>query len=59
MLSLAVFWLALPPVFAIGALTLARDARDRRPFRGEAVAVAGAVLAALSMVAAFAITAVS
>jgi uncharacterized membrane-anchored protein len=33
--SLVVFWLALPPVFAVGALVLARDARDRRPFRGE------------------------
>ena len=58
-LSLAVFWLALPPVFAVGALALARDARDRRPFRGEALAITGAVLAALATVAAFAITAVS
>ena len=57
-LSLAVFWLALPPVFAIGALTLARDARDRRPFRGEAIAAAGAVLAALGTVAAFAVAAI-
>jgi hypothetical protein len=58
-LSLAVFWLALSPVFSVAALVLARDARDRRPFRGEALAVAGAVLAALGTVAAFAITAVS
>ena len=33
--SVVVFWLALPPVFAVAALVLARDARDRRPFRGE------------------------
>jgi hypothetical protein len=52
--SLVVFWLALPPVFAVGALVLARDARDRRPFRGESLAVIGAALAALSAVAAFA-----
>ena len=58
-LSLAVFWLALPPVFAVAALALARDARDRRPFRSEALAVTGAVLAALATVAAFAITAIS
>jgi hypothetical protein len=51
--SLVVFWLALPPVFGVAALTLARDARDRRPFRGEAIAVAGAVVAALGTVAAF------
>ena len=56
--SLAVFWLALPPVFAVAALALARDARDRRPFRGEALAVTGAVLAVLGMVAAFAVTAI-
>jgi hypothetical protein len=53
-----VFWLALPPVFGIAALTLARDARDRRPFRGEAIAVGGAVLAALGTVAAFAACAI-
>ena len=58
-LSLAVFWLALPPVFGVAALVLARDARDRRPFRGEAIAVTGAILAALGMVAAFAVTAIS
>jgi hypothetical protein len=58
-MSLAVFWLALPPVFGVAALTLARDARDRRPFRGEAIAVAGAIVAALGTVAAFVITAVS
>jgi len=58
-LSLAIFWLALSPVFAVGALALARDARDRRPFRGEALAIAGAVLAALATVAAFVLTAVS
>jgi hypothetical protein len=58
-LSLAVFWLALPPVFAVAALALARDARDRRPFRGEAIAMTGAVLAALGLVAAFAVTAIS
>jgi hypothetical protein len=57
-LSLAVFWLALPPVIGVAALVLARDARDRRPFRGEAIAVTGAVLAALGMVAAFAVTAI-
>ena len=57
--SLVVFWLALPPVFGVAALVLARDARDRRPFRGEAVAVIGAVLGALGMVAALAIAAIS
>jgi hypothetical protein len=56
-LSLGVFWLALPPVFAVAALALARDARDRRPFRGQAPAAIGAVLAVLATVAAFAITA--
>jgi heme/copper-type cytochrome/quinol oxidase subunit 2 len=54
--SVAVFWLALPPVFAVAALTLARDARDRRPFRGETLAVIGAVLAALGTLAAFVIS---
>ena len=58
-LSLAVFWLALPPVFGVAALALARDARDRRPFRGEVIAAIGAVLAALGTVAAFAVTAIS
>ncbi len=58
-LSLAVYWLALPPVFAVAALALARDARERRPFGGEALAPIGAVLAGLATVAAFAITAVS
>ena len=53
--SLVVFWLALPPVFAVGALVLARDARDRRPFRGESLAVIGAALAALAAIAAFAV----
>lgn len=56
--SLVVFWLALPPVFGVAALTLARDARDRRPFRGEAVAGIGAVLAVLGTVAAFAVSAI-
>jgi CHASE2 domain-containing sensor protein len=55
--SLVVFWLALPPVFGVAALVLALDARDRRPFRGEAVAVIGAVVGALGMVAAFAVAA--
>ena len=57
--SLVVFWLALPPVFAVGALVLARDARDRRPFRGESVALIGAVLAGLGTLTAFAITVIS
>jgi hypothetical protein len=57
-LSLGVFWLALTPVFGVAALVLARDARDRRPFRGEAIAVTGAILAALGTVAAFALTAI-
>ena len=57
--SLVVFWLALPPVFGVAALTLVRDARDRRPFRGESVAVIGAVLAVLGTVAAFAVSAVA
>jgi hypothetical protein len=56
--SLVVFWLALPPVFGVAALTLARDARDRRPFRGEAIAAIGAVLAVLGTVAAFAVSAI-
>ena len=58
-LSVVVFWLALPPVFGVAALMLARDARDRRPFRGEALAITGAVLAILGTVAAFAIAALS
>jgi hypothetical protein len=58
-LSVVVFWLALPPVFGVAALTLARDARDRRPFRGEAIAVIGAVLATLGTVATFVIAALS
>jgi hypothetical protein len=57
--SFAVFWLALPPVFAVGALVLARDARDRRPFRGEGLALTGAVLAGLGTVAAFAMAVIS
>ena len=57
-LSVGAFWLAVPPVFGVAALVLARDARDRRPFRGEAVAVTGAVLATLGTVAAFALTAI-
>ena len=57
--SLVVFWLAVPPVFGVAALMLARDARDRRPFRGEAAAITGAVLATLGTVAAFAIAALS
>ena len=52
-LSFGVFWLAVTPVFGVGALALARDARDRRPFRGEALATTGAVLAILGMVATF------
>ena len=58
-ISLVAFWLALPGVFAVAALVLARDARDRRPFRGEGLAVAGAVLAVLGAVAALAISVVS
>ena len=58
-LSVVVFWLALPPVFGVAALMLARDARDRRPFRGEALAITGAVLAILGTVAAFVIAAFS
>jgi hypothetical protein len=50
-LSFLVFWLAVTPVFGVAALTLALDARDRRPFRGEALAITGAVLAILGMVA--------
>jgi uncharacterized membrane-anchored protein len=50
--SLVVFWLALSPVFAVGALVLARDARDRRPFRGESLAVIGAALGAVAAFAA-------
>jgi hypothetical protein len=57
-ISLVAFWLALPGVFAVAALVLARDARDRRPFRGEGLAVAGAALAVLGAVAALAISAV-
>jgi len=58
-LSVVVFWLALPPVFGVAALMLARDARDRRPFRGEALAITGAVLAILGTVATFAFAALS
>lgn len=58
-LSVGAFWLAVPPVFGVAALVLARDARDRRPFRGEAAAITGAVLAILGTVAAFAIAALS
>jgi hypothetical protein len=58
-LSVVVFWLALPPVFGVAALMLARDARDRGKFRGEAAAITGAVLATLGTVAAFAIAALS
>ncbi len=56
-LSLVVFWLAVPPVFGVAALALTRDARDRRPSRGQALAAIGAVLAGLGMLAAFAIAA--
>jgi hypothetical protein len=58
-LSVVVFWLALPPVFGVATLILARDARDRRPFRGEAAAITGAVLATLGTFAAFVIAVLS
>ena len=58
-LSFGVFWLAVAPVFGVATLTLARDARDRRPFRGEALPVIGAVLAILGTVATFAFAALS
>lgn len=51
-LSFVVFWMAVTPIFGVGAVLLARDARDRRPFRGEAMATVGAVLGALGTVAA-------
>ena len=57
--SLGAFWLALPGVFAVAALVLARDARDRRPFRGAALATAGAALAVLGAVAAVVISVMS
>jgi hypothetical protein len=46
-------------VFAVAARVLARDARDRRPFRGAGLATAGAVLAVLGTVGALAISALS
>lgn len=50
-LSVAVFWMALPPVFAVGAIALGQDARDRRPFRGERTAAVAVGLAALATAA--------
>lgn len=58
-LSFGVFWLAVTPVFGVAALALARDARDRRPFRGEALTMIGAVLAILATGATFVFAIVS
>jgi hypothetical protein len=49
-LSVAVFWMAIPPVFGVAAVTAAVDARDRRPFRGEATATVALVLGSLGTV---------
>lgn len=55
-LSFVVFWLAVTPIFGIAALVLARDARDRAPFRGETMATVGAVLGGLGIVAGLAMS---
>lgn len=51
-LSFVVFWMAITPIFGVAAVLLARDARDRRPFRGEAMATVGGILGALGTIAA-------
>jgi hypothetical protein len=50
LLSLGVFWMAVTPILGVAAVLLAKDARDRRPFRGEAMATAGGVLGVLAVV---------
>jgi hypothetical protein len=43
-LSNAAFWMAVPPIFGVAAVALAIDARDRRPFRRQWLAlIAGAL----------------
>ena len=46
-LSILVFWMAVPPLFGVAAVALALDARDRRPFRGQRLADVAGVLGAL------------
>lgn len=50
-LSVGVFWLAVTPVFGVAAALLAKDARDRAPFRGEALGTVGGILGILAVVA--------
>jgi hypothetical protein len=45
--SILVFWMAVPPLFGVAAVGLALDARVRRPFRGQRLADAACVLCAL------------
>jgi hypothetical protein len=54
--SFIVFWMAVSPILGVGALLLARDARDRRPFRGERMATVGGILGAIGTVAALAMS---
>jgi hypothetical protein len=46
-LSNVAFWMAVPPIFGVGAVALALDARDRRPFRREWLATLAGVLGVL------------
>ena len=43
-LSTVAFWMAVPPLFGVAAVTLAIDARDRRPFRREWLATLATTL---------------
>jgi hypothetical protein len=49
-LSIVVFWMGFPAVFAVGAAVAGLDARDRRPFAGDWQATAAIVLAALTAI---------
>jgi hypothetical protein len=50
-LSIVVFWMAVPPLSGVAAVGLALDARDRRPFRGRRLADVACALGALVTVA--------
>jgi hypothetical protein len=50
-LSIVVFWMAVPPLLGVAAVGLALDARDRRPLRGQRLANVAGVLGALATVA--------
>jgi hypothetical protein len=50
-LSIVAFWTAVPPIFGVGAVALAIDARDRRPFRRDWLATLGGALGVIGAAA--------